>query len=476
MVETVLLTDAAVRRFKPGAEPRLIRDAGARSLYLAIAPRRDGDKHNAKSWMMRFRDLAGRPAKMVLGLFDLSGHELKETPEIGQPLSVAGARALSADIHRRRATGEDVIGQHKARKIRRRTETAEKSALAFGTCAVEFIRDYRTRKWHTRPRRWFENARALGLSWPRHADPAKVEPEIMRGGLAERWANKPVTEIDEADILAIVDAARKAGIPGLDPHNAGVSEARGRRMHAVLSVLFRWLRAKRRVPQNICHDVSHPGAPPSRERTLSDNEIRWLWRACDAEPLYGSLVRALLLTGQRLSEVSGLRLSELNDDRTLWTIPGTRTKNHREHLVALAPLARVQLANAKASTSDLVFSTTMTTAVSGWSRLKRRIDRAMLGLARQEHGAKAIPHWQYHDLRRTAITGMGDLGIRPDVIELSVNHQSGSRAGVAGTYNKSQLLAERKEALARWAAHVAGIVERRPANVTQLKKASRAKA
>jgi integrase len=476
MAETILLTDPAVRRLKPNTKLRWIKDAGGRSLYLVIAPRRDGDKRNPKSWMMRFRNLNGDPAKMVLGPFDLSGHELKETPEIGQPLGVAAARALAADIHRRRMRGEDVVGEHKARKIRRRTEATEKSALAFGTCAVEFIRDYRTKKWHTRPRRWFEDARALGLSWPRHVDPAKTEPEIMRGGLAERWANKPVTEIDEADILAIVDAARQRGIPGLDPHNDGTSEARGRRMHAVLSVLFRWLRAKRRVPQNICRDIPHPGPPPSRERTLSGNEIRWLWRACDAEPLYGSLVRLLVLSGQRLSEISGLRASELSDDRALWTIPGTRTKNHREHLVPLAPLAREQLAGVKASTSDLVFSTTATTAVSGWSRLKRRIDRAMLELARQERGPKAIPHWQYHDLRRTVVTGMGDLGIRPDVIELAVNHQSGLRGGVAGTYNKSQLLPERKEAFERWALHVAGIVEQRSANVTQLKKASRAKA
>jgi hypothetical protein len=101
VVETVLLTDAAVRRYKPNSTLRQIRDAGAQSLYLLIAPRRNGDRRNAKSFMMRFRDLAGRPAKIVLGPFDLSGHELVETPEIGQPLSVAAARALAADIHRR---------------------------------------------------------------------------------------------------------------------------------------------------------------------------------------------------------------------------------------------------------------------------------------------------------------------------------------------------------------------------------------
>jgi integrase len=468
MVEITTLTDAAVKRYKPGPRLRLIRDAAARSLYLGIAPRRDGDKRNAKFWMMRFRGLDGTPRKIVLGPFDLSGHELKQDPEIGQPLGVAAARALAADIHRRRALGDDVIGQHKARKIRRRTEAAEQAAATFGACAIEFVRDYRTKRWHTRPRRWHEDARVLGLAWPRDADPGKIDPEIIRRSLAERWADKPVAAIDEADIFAIVDEARKSGIPGLEQRNGGSSESRGRRMHAALSVFFRWLQARRRVLRNPCRDVSHPGAPPSRDRVPSDAELRWFWQACDAEPLYAPLLKMLLLTGQRLNEVAGMRWSELSEDRALWTIPASRTKNHREHMVPLAPLARELLAEVR-SPRDLVFSTTGETPVSGWNRLKRRLDAAMLKLAVAERGAgAAILNWRFHDLRRAAVTGMGNLGIRADVIELAVNHQSGLRGGVAGTYNKSQLLPERTEAFQRWALHVAGIVEQRPPNVTAL--------
>jgi hypothetical protein len=67
-----------------------------------------------------------------------------------------------------------------------------------------------------------------------------------------------------------------------------------------------------------------------------------------------------------------------------------------------------------------------------------------------------------HDLRRTFVTGLADLGIRPDVIELAVNHRSGLRGGIAGVYNKSELLPERRAALERWAAHVAGLVAAKP--------------
>jgi integrase len=468
MVEKALLTPASVDRYKPSAKLRQIRDTGAQSLYLLIAPRRADTKHNGKSFMMRFRDLDGRPAKIVLGPLDLSSHELKDTPQIGQPLSLAGARALAADIHRRRARGEDVIAEHKARKIRRRTEATERTTLGFATCAVEFIRDHKTKRHLTRPRRWHEDARTLGLSWPRDCDPTKVEPEVIKGGLTERWTSKPVTEIDDADILVVVDEARRHGIPGIETRNDGTSEARGRRLHATLSVFFKWLQAKRRVLRNPCRDVSHPGAPPPRERVLTDTEIRWLWRALDTEPLYGPLVKLLLLTGQRLNEVAGMQAGELSDDRALWTIPATRVKNHRTHLVPLAPLAREQLTGTK-TTNGFVFSTTSTSAVSGWNRLKRRIDAAMLDLARQERGDEAaIPHWQFHDLRRTCVTGMANLGVRDTVVELAVNHQSGARAGVAGTYNRSTLLPERIEAFERWALHLAGIVDQRPANVTQL--------
>ena len=81
----------------------------------------------------------------------------------------------------------------------------------------------------------------------------------------------------------------------------------------------------------------------------------------------------------------------------------------------------------------------------------------MLGAARKE-GHAAIPPWTLHDLRRTFVTGMVELHVPPHVVELVVNHISGTRAGVAGTYNRSELLPERKAALERWATHVQGLI------------------
>ena len=101
-----------------------------------------------------------------------------------------------------------------------------------------------------------------------------------------------------------------------------------------------------------------------------------------------------------------------------------------------------------------VFTTNGRVPVSGWTRIKRRLDAAM-----------RIPPWRLHDVRRSFVTGLAELGIRPDVIELAVNHRSGMRGGIAGTYNRSELLPERRAALETWASHVEGLVAGRSAKV-----------
>jgi integrase len=162
---------------------------------------------------------------------------------------------------------------------------------------------------------------------------------------------------------------------------------------------------------------------------------------------------------------------EGHTDGGTWHLAGTRTKNKKPHIIPLPPLARDLIASVTKPNSNFIFTTTGKTPVSGWSRTKKRLDAAMLAIAKKERGPNAaVPPFRLHDLRRTAITGMAELGVRPDVIELTVNHISGHRAGVAGTYNKSEQLDERRAALERWAAHVEGLVKGRPANVTQLHK------
>jgi hypothetical protein len=105
----------------------------------------------------------------------------------------------------------------------------------------------------------------------------------------------------------------------------------------------------------------------------------------------------------------------------------------------------------------LVFTTNGKTAVSGFSRAKRRLDDAMQKAKRAELGTSkddVISGWTLHDLRRTAATGMQRLKIPPHVVDRVLNHVSGTIRGVAAIYNRFEYLEERRAALDAWGRHV----------------------
>ena len=146
---TAPLTAAAVIKAKAGPKKRLIKDGGARSLYLVVQP------GGHKSWLMRFRNVNGAPAKLTLGSVDLSGKEFEGTPVIGQQLTLAAARLLAAEKLRARAMGNDVFADHAAAKRRRHAEHEQAAANTFGGLARQFIEEHAQRK----TRRWRQTAR-----------------------------------------------------------------------------------------------------------------------------------------------------------------------------------------------------------------------------------------------------------------------------------------------------------------------------
>jgi integrase len=216
------------------------------------------------------------------------------------------------------------------------------------------------------------------------------------------------------------------------------------------------MQRRRLVDANPCSGVPRPAPARARDRVFTSAEIVKFWGATEVVGgPFGGALRLLILTGCRLNEIAGLRWDEISEDGAEIRLPGNRTKNHRPHVVPLPPMARQIIASMpRIDGCEYVLSTNGKTPVSGWSKCKVRID-ALIG----------IPAWRLHDLRRTAITQMAELGVPPHVIELCVNHISGSRGGVAGIYNRSEMMAERRDALERWAAHVARLVEGRPASV-----------
>ena len=184
------------------------------------------------------------------------------------------------------------------------------------------------------------------------------------------------------------------------------------------------------------------------------------------------MAKLLLLTGQRRNEVAGMIWAELDLDKALWRIPAGRTKNDEAHEVPLSDAALAVIASLPRIKSDkgYLFTTNGKTHVSGYSRAKAVIEHAMLEIARGERGQDIeIPRWTFHDLRRTAVSGMARLGISLPAIEKVVNHSSGSFAGIVGVYQRHSFADEKRNALQGWAKFVLSLVEGRPANVVPLR-------
>src|SRR5690606_35799471 len=132
--------------------------------------------------------------------------------------------------------------------------------------------------------------------------------------------------------------------------------------------------------------------------------------------------------------------------------PGSRTKNKRPHLVPLSEAA-VELLETipRYAGGDFLFGMSGRSKFSGFSRAKARLDERVAEIAEDELEMKALVPWTLHDIRRTAATRMADLGVMPHIIEAVLNHISGSKAGVAGTYNRSLYEPEKRAALELWA-------------------------
>jgi hypothetical protein len=222
------LTLTSVEKHKPHNTRREISDAAMPGLFLIVQP------SGFKSFAMRFRNPHGRHIKLTLGPLDLSGHEAPADPVIGQPLSLVTARRLASEIHRQRAMGSDVAGN----RHRDRLERKAGGAKTFSQAALDFTEQYLKR--HVR--RWQASARMLGVVVD---DGGKLA--MTPKGLADRWRDRPVIEINADDVHLIVDEVRERSVPGLERRTDGTSEAMARAMFSLLSKMFRWLLEKRRV-------------------------------------------------------------------------------------------------------------------------------------------------------------------------------------------------------------------------------------
>ena len=246
----------------------------------------------------------------------------------------------------------------------------------------------------------------------------------------------PIAEIKLANVASILDRLEKAG---------PVSAAHSR---TALSQVFKWAMGRGYTDHNPVANSINPDNGVPRERVLDDAELSSIWNNCASDNDYHRIIRLLILTACRISEVGGMQWSEFNEDRTVWTIPGDRVKNKRDHVLPL-PGAFWQIVETVKHRPDRDFLFGYSDrGYANWGDPKIILDKQC-----------AVVGWTHHDIRRTVATRMADIGIQPHIIEAVLNHQSGHKGGVAGIYNRSNYKSEVKGALQAWARYVALIID-----------------
>lgn len=333
--------------------------------------------------------------------------------------SIGTLATMSADEARRRAkVALGAVADGEDPQAERKTAKAQ-AAVTFGSVVPRYLAYAEPRQRSTH-----------------HAD--------TRRYLERHWvplADMPINKIERADVSARLSAiAAEHG-----PYSAN-------RARAALSAFFAWGMGDGVAAQNPVIGTHKSVEEKARDRVLTDAELRAVWHLSGAGD-FPAIVRLLILTGQRRDEVAGMAWSAIDRAGAVWTIPGERAKNGKPHLVPLAPAALAVIGTVhERAGRDLLFGSG-DGAFQGFGNAKDRLDAAMAA-----DSGKPVPAWRLHDLRRTVATRMGDLGVQPHAIEAVLNHVSGSRAGVAGVYNRSLYAAEKRAALNLWAERVAALV------------------
>ena len=334
----------------------------------------------AQTWIFQYK-IGGRTRRLVLGQVSA--------------IKLAKARDIASELHAKVRLGGDPASE-KREKVQRALDT-------FGSLADRFLEQYRAR---------LRTKNEVGRHLQKYAAPLHSSPVDS------------ITLRDIADLLGKIDKA-----------SGGVT---ANRVRASLSTCFSWAVREGLAPSNPVANTNKR-EERARDRVLSDDELRRIWNAA-GDGAYGTIVRLLILTGQRRSEIAELRWSEVDFERPALNLPAERTKNKRPHVVPLAPTAWTLLEPLRRA-GDAIFEFT------AWAYSKDLLNKR-----------SGVNGWVIHDIRRTVATGMADIGIAPHIIKAVLNHVSGHKGGVAGIYNRSSYAAEKAAALARWDAHVRKII------------------
>jgi integrase len=271
---------------------------------------------------------------------------------------------------------------------------------------------------------------------PHQRKGARVAREI-RTELIKHWGPLPIAAITRRHVVELIDAIVDRPAP--------------RHAHSIFShvrLLFGWAinRGVYGIETSPCdrlRPIQLIGPKRTRERVLTDDELRALWAATEGWYPYGSLVRLLLLCGARLNECARATFSEVDFDRRVLVVPAERFKANSVHVIPLSDDA-MTLLQALPRRGEFIFTSSGARPVGDFFMAKNRLDAAM-----------GIAPFQFHDLRRTFRTRLAELRVPDHIAELAIGH---AKKGLRRVYDQHAYADEIRAAMNAWAMRLRTIV------------------
>lgn len=387
-------TERTIQALKPQLRPYVVTETGVsadrRGLQIRVFP------SGQKTWLFRYR-FANCSSYLNIGSHPAT--------------SIADAHRLQGEARKWLSQGYDPKG---------RVGAARDDVFTVRQLAEEWRDRYLKRERKT----WAETWR------------------ILEKDMLPALGSRPADSITARDVVNVTDSIIDRGAP-----------IAANKAHEAIKQMFRFAVSRGALTASPCVAVSKPTREEAtRTRILTDNEIRTFWRNLDRArmlPYTRTLLRLLLVTGQRPGEHALAEWSEFDLAAQIWHMPANHTKNGKPHDVPLSALALELLAQLDEQTGgqDFLFP-----SPRGRQPMRRHaISRAI----RNNEALIRLAHFTPHDLRRTVRSGLARLGVNPVVAKKVINH---TLDGMDAIYDRHDYAREKRAALERWADHLQAVI------------------
>jgi integrase len=385
------LTDKAIKSLKTTLPQEDFIDDGfsRRGVTFGVRVNRTG----TKEFFVRYRDLTRRYRRISIG--DASLIPLSKAHEKVSELVLKIAQGLDPAYER----------------------DAYKSAITFPDLCAQYLSTHAQQK----------------------KDGGQEDRRIIEADLLPTWGNHKACDIQRRDVIALLDTI---GVQRSAPIMAN-------RTRALISSIFSFAVERELVTTSPCYGLKKKFREKSKDRFLSDNEIKAIWNHLENEALETrAALQFILLTAQRPGEVITAKWSDIGNDG-IWRLSSEKTKNSRRQIVPLSEGALAILEDLKrdAEPGEYIFKTARSPYIK-----HRTLQNAATRLATNTKIANFTPH----DLRRTAATLLRKTGTRTETLKKILNHSAGSVTDIYDHYNEA---AEKKSALEQLWAHIQKMTE-----------------